>query len=119
MMRQKKKYEIIGSEPIGVKMDYILQPIGYSYNRDISEAKKGDTILFSDGKSYKIFAVRRIKLTSALADILCQMRYGVTIKKMLQIWQQDAMMLGHGRSVVSLDECIFITYNKEEDYEYV
>lgn len=119
MTRQKKKFEIIGSEPGAFKMNYILHPIGYSYNRDVLEAKKGDTISFSDGNSYKVFAVRRIRLTSALADILAQMRYGVTIKKMLQIWQQDAMMLGHGRSVVSLDECIFITYNKEEDYEYV
>lgn len=119
MIRQKKRFDILGEEPVGFKMDYILLPIGYSYNRDITEAKKGDKIRFADGKTYKVFAIRKVKIASALADILAQMRYGVSIKRMVSIWQRDAMMLGHGRSVVSLEECIFLTYNKEEDYEYV
>lgn len=110
---------MLGEEPGSFKMDYALLPIGYSYNRDIMEAKQGDWIRFSNGNSYKIFAIRKVKIASALADILAQMRYGVTIKKMVSIWQRDAIILGHGKSVVSLEECIFLTYNKEEDYEYV
>jgi len=94
-------------------MDYILLPYGYAYNADIAKAKKGDKIRFLDGEDKTIFAVRKIKLPKPETDILCRMRYGITIAGALMRWQTAAQLAGHGKKAISTDECLWVILSEE------
>lgn len=111
--RSPKTFRVKHSEPSDFHLGYILLPIGYSYNAEWKNAKKGDILRFWDGGDYPIYAVRMVKLNKAEADILCRMRYGITIKRALQIWQANAKMEGHGTKVVSAEECIWVIYGED------
>lgn len=97
-------------QPAGFHLDYILLPVGYSYNAEWSGAKKGDIIRFWDGGEFPIYSVRKLRLNSAAVDILCRMRYGITIKRALQKWQMNAKLEGHGMKAISTDECLWVIY---------
>lgn len=99
------------SEPGDFRLNYILLPLGFSYNSEFLTAKKGDTLRIFDGGDYPIFSVRTVKIHSAAADILSRMRYGVTIKRVLQIWQSNARLEGHSSKVISEDECLWVIYD--------
>ena len=99
------------SEPGPIHLNYILLPVGFSYNNDFAKAKKGDTIRIFDGDDYPIYAVRKVKIKSPTADILSRMRYGITIKRALDIWKSNARLEGHGSKAISEDECLWVIYD--------
>jgi len=110
MSRQKKILRISHRTPEYFYLGYVLLPFGYSYNNDIAKAKQGDTLRFVDGNDFTIFAVRKIKIGSPEADILCRIRYGITIKGALMRWQSNAKLEGHGAKAISTEECLWVTF---------
>ena len=113
--RKPKIFRAKHDRPGDFQLDYILLPVGYSYNAEWLEAKKGDILRLWDGSEYRIFSVRKLDLKKAInADILCRMRYGITIKRALQIWQRNAKLEGHGAKAVSIDECLWVIYEQDE-----
>ena len=115
--RTKKIFRAKHAEPGEFRLGYILLPVGYSYNADIAQAKKGDTLRLFDGGDYPILVVRRLKMKDPNTDILCRMRYGITLKGALMRWRTNAKMEGHGSQAVSEDECLWIIYANSEDTE--
>lgn len=111
--RTPRSFKVKHSDPGDFHLGYILLPIGYAYNAEWNNAKKGDILRFWDGGDYPIFAIRKLKLNKPDADILCRMRYGITIKRAIQIWQSNAKMEGHGAKAVSTEECLWIIYGKD------
>lgn len=114
MNRQKKIFRVSHQTPGDFRLDYILLPFGYSYNADIAKAKQGDTVRFVDGKDVKIVAVRKVRINTIGADILCRMRYDISIKGALMRWQSNAKIEGHGAKAVSTEECLWVIYEKDE-----
>lgn len=117
MNRQKRIFRVNHRTPDDFRLDYILLPFGYSYNADIAMAKPGDTIRFVDGNDVKIFAVRKVRLNTINADILCRMRYDISIKGALMRWQSNAKIEGHGAKAVSTEECLWVIFEKNEQEE--
>lgn len=112
--RKQRTFRVKHDRPGDFHLGYILLPIGFAYNAEWREAKKGDILRLWDGSEYTIFAVRRVDLRKPNADILCRMRYGITIKRAIQIWQTNAKLEGHGAKAISLDECLWIIYDTDE-----
>lgn len=113
--RRKKIFEPKHTEPGIFRLDYILLPIGYAYNTEYLEAKAGDTLRFFNGTDYDICAVRRLKIKSAETDILCRMRYGITIKGALMRWKENARLEGHSPQVISTEECLWVVYETRKE----
>lgn len=105
-------------KPKGYFMDYILLPFGYMYNAEFVTAKKGQEMLFYGGETVMVDAVVKLPIKAPIADILCRLRYGVSMPRVLKMWQQNAIALGHGKGAVNTDECLMITYYGEEDICY-
>lgn len=113
--RQKKTFKISHITPGDIRLGFILMPVGYSYNSDIAAAKKGDILRFADGKTHEILYVRRLRTDKPDADILCRIRYGITLKGAMMRWRANAKLEGHGSNAVSSDECLWIIYSLEEN----
>lgn len=99
-------------EPGDYQMGYILLPIGYSYNSEWMTAKKGDFIMFHGGGKHKIRVVRIVKVKGGLAELLSQIRYGITIAGCIQRWKENARLEGNAPAAVSSDECLWVVYEK-------
>lgn len=112
--RQKKKFKVAHSESGDFRLDYILLPMGYSYNTDIAAAKQGDTLQLFDGGEYPIVAIRKLNMKSHNTDLLCRMRYGIPLKAALMRWQMNAKLEGHGLNAVSKDECLWVVFDRNE-----
>lgn len=112
--RQKKTFKIAHMDPGVFHLDYIVLPVGYSYNAEIANAKKGDVLRLADGGEYPIFSVRRIRADKPEADILCRIRYGVTLKGAMMRWKMNAKLEGHGAKAVSEDECLWVIFERNE-----
>lgn len=112
---KKKVYKAMHLDPGEFCMNYILLPVGYSYNSEWLSAKKGDKIRMHDGAEYRIFCVRLIKVRGGLADILSRMRYGITIAGCFQRWKMNARLGGNASSAISTDECLWVIYEKDSD----
>lgn len=115
---RKKVYKVMHFEPLDYQKDFILLPIGYSYNSEWRGAKKGDYIRFHDGGTYRIFSVRIVKAHGGLADLLSRIRYGITFAGCVQSWKMNARLEGHSGSAVSNSECLWIVYEKESEEGY-
>lgn len=113
--KKNRVFKAQHSENGGFVLDYILLPIGYVYNKEWLEAKRGDSIRLFNGGTYKIYAVRKIALARGAADILSRMRYGISIKGCLARWKQNARLEGHAASAVSERECLWVIYEKNEE----
>lgn len=100
-------------EPGDFQRDFILLPIGYSYNAEWATAKKGDVIRFHGGESHRIVSVRMVKKRGGLAELLSLIRYGISFAGCVQRWRDNAKLEGHGPGAISEDECIFVVYEKE------
>lgn len=111
--RIPKKIRLAHAEPGDIRLGFILLPVGYAYNSDIANAKKGDIIRFSDGEDHLVFNVLRLKLKSPVAKTLCLIRYGITLDGALMRWRNYAKMEGHGINVVSDEECLLVTYETD------
>lgn len=101
-------------EPGEFQLDYILLPIGYAYNSEWVTAKKGEKVSFFDGGTYRIYAVRRVRVKGGLAEVLSRMRYGISIAGCIQRWKDNARMEGHAPAAVSSEECLWVIYEKAE-----
>ena len=115
---RRKTFKAKHSEPGDFRLDYILLPIGYSYNSEWITAKKGDKIRLHNGGTYVIQFVRIVKVKGGLADILSRMRYGITIAGCIQRWKINAKLEGHTSDAVSSDECLWVVYEKDSEEEY-
>ena len=113
--RRKKIYKPNHTESGAFRMDYILLPMGYAYNTEYLEAKKGDIIRLFNGGEYEIYAIRRLKINKAETDILCRMRYGISIKGALSRWKMNAKLEGHSAKAVSTEECLWVIYEERAD----
>ena len=111
--RRSKTFKAKHAEPGSFKKDYILLPVGYSYNSEWISAKKGDSLKLWEGGVHTIYAVRPLKLNKPEADILSRMRYGIPIKRCLEVWKSNARLEGHSSSAVSTEECLWIIYDTE------
>ena len=109
-----KTYKLRHTEPGDFKLDYILLPMGFRYNADIQNAKKGEHIRFYDGLVHEVISVRKLKIGNSATDILCRMRYGIPLKAAMERWKSNAILEGHGAKAVSADECLWVIYGKEE-----
>lgn len=111
--RVKKTYRVNQMEPGPYsRLDYILLPIGYFYNAEWGRARKGDRIKFFNGGSYRIASVRKISLKRLETDLLCRMRYGISLTRAIQQWRLNAFLEGNGKNSISSDECLWIFYEK-------
>lgn len=99
--------------------DFILLPYGYSYNSEYLEAKEGDVMTFMDGQSRAIVSTGLIPIEEYYTDALCKMRYGISIKRALQHWQNNAILMGHDKKIVSNTQCIIVFYGNIEKGETV
>ena len=111
--KSTKTFKVKHAEPGDFKKGYILLPVGYNYNSEWMSAKKGDLLKLWDGGLYPIFAVRRINLSKPEADILCRMRYGIPIKRCIDVWKKNARLEGHSPNAISTEECLWIIYDTE------
>lgn len=96
-----------------MRKPWILMPIGFYYNRELQNAKKGDVILFSDGKRREIEYVSIIPINSGLTDYLCRKTYVGNMQVVMRRWKMNAIFEGHNEKVYSHDECLLI-FLKEE-----
>jgi hypothetical protein len=99
----------------GFSMDYMLLPIGFRYNDEWLKAKAGDKLYLTTGGEHIIRYVRKLPMKSTFTDILCRVRYGMTLAGVLQRWQLNASLEGHGKQCISTDECLWVVYEKDEE----
>ena len=114
---RKKVFKANHLNPGDMVLDFIILPIGYSYNSEWRKAKRGDIIRMHDGTEYKIYCVRIVKVRGGLAGLLCRMRYGFTLRGCMQRWKYNARLEGNAGSAVSDDECLWVVYEKGEGIE--
>lgn len=108
------KLKAFHDTPRDFHADYILLPLGYSYNREFLEAMEGSLIKFGDGKIYPLLRAGALSLKNPATEGLCFARYGITLRKALQIWCANALAQGYGKNAVSDEECLIVIYGKEE-----
>lgn len=96
-----------------LQSNFVLVPIGYMFNADLQQVQMGDTITFLDGGRYRVLCARKMSLKDDLTACLCIMRYGFSIDYWLGLWRQSVRYSGHGKSAISENECLFISYGKE------
>ena len=111
---RKRTFRINHAESGEFRLDYVLLPVGFAYNRDIAEAKPGDFVRLFNGGEYPIVAVRRVNLKSPNADLLSRLRYGMGIVAVLRRWQSNARLEGHGAKAVSVEECLWVVYDNSK-----
>lgn len=114
-MAKNKYYKVFHDTPRDFHADYILLPLGYSYNREFLSVSEGCLLKFGDGKVYPLLRAGVLNLNNPATEGLCFARYGITLRKALQIWQTNAFAQGYGRNAVSNEECLIIVYGKEDE----
>jgi hypothetical protein len=112
--RQKKTFRVSHMDPGVLHLDFIVLPVGYSYNADIAKAKKSDVIRLGDGSEHEIFSVQKIQTNKPIADLLCRIRYGITLRGCIMRWKMNARLEGHGEKAISEDECLLVVYSIDE-----
>lgn len=113
--KRKKKVLCVKHETPGdFCLDYVLLPFGYAYNADAAAAKGGDTIRFFDGGEFRIVCCKRLPIKSQITELLCRMRYGVTLAGAVSRWKSNAKLEGHSASVISDEKCLMIVYEQKE-----
>ena len=56
-------------------------------------------------------------MSSPLTDILCRMRYGISLKGAMVRWKTNVRLEGNSSKVISDEECLMVVYNAEDNYE--
>jgi hypothetical protein len=95
------------------KFDYVIFPIGYKYNEALQSLHRGDEIQFLDGSKCVVESVVRLQIKSAIAESLCNARYGFGIKRALEIWKDRAMVQKVDPRAISENMCLIVFYNKK------
>ena len=114
-MAKSKYHKVFHDTPGDFHADYILLPLGYSYNREFLSVSEGGLLKFGDGKVYPLLRVDVLSIKNPATEGLCFARYGITLRKALQIWRTNAFAQGYGRNAVSDEECLIIIYGKEDE----
>lgn len=107
-------YKINHVSPKNVYADFIMLPLGIRMNRELLSYKKGDRIKMLDGNTYLILGVGTIQFNSTLASALCFLRYGITLKRLLMLWGQNAIAYGYGKKAVNQEECLIVVYGSKD-----
>ena len=113
MPAKNKYYKVFHDTPRDFHADYILLPLGYSYNREFLSVSEGTLLKFGDGKVYPLLRAGVLSMKNPATEGLCFARYGITLRKALQIWRTNAFAQGYGRNAVSKEECLIIIYGEE------
>lgn len=112
-MSARKYYKVFHDTPKDYFADYILLPLGYSYNREFLTLTEGQLLRFGDGKVYRFLRSGILDINSPGTDGLCFARYGITLKKAMRIWRINALAQGYGVNAISEKECLIIIYGEE------
>lgn len=89
---------------------YLFLPVGAYYNRDLLRIRVGDTIRFSDGPKAEVTYVGLRLLTDAYTKFQMKETYKSRYDIVIRRWENNAIMQGHGREVVSKEKCLIIHY---------
>ena len=110
-VRTVKVAHDIGGED---RLSFVLFPVGFRYNRELAELRKGDIMVFLDKSEHYVRGVCRLSLRSALAEHLCWLRYGFGIERAITLWRERLLLGKQDVKVMSNDECLIVFYEKEE-----
>ena len=100
------------------KKDFIILPIGFKYNEEAQQLRNGDIIRFLDGSEHYVDSVAKIPVKSAIAGLLCRLRYGIEVDKAVELWKDRLRLQRMDIRAMSKNECLVICYHKKE-VEYV
>lgn len=118
--RKPQKVKLLHDKGGANRLTYALFPFGYSYNMHIRELRRGDIIVFLDKSEHYVYSVAKMNVVSAVAEGMCQMRYGISIKEAMQIWRDSAIAQGYSDKAINDKECLVVWYEiKEVEYEKV
>lgn len=112
-MSKKKYHKVFHDTPRDFHADYILLPLGYSYNREFLSVSEGSLLKFGDGKVYPLLRCGVLDVNNPATEGLCFARYGITLRKALKLWKTNALAQGYGINAVSDEECLIIIYGEE------
>ena len=110
-------FNVAHSIPGNVHADFILLPLGIKMNRDLLKYKKGDRIKMIDGSTHYIIRAGILNMDNPIVAGLCYLRYGITLKRMMLHWRDNAIAYGYGNKAVSDEECLLIVDGSKEDTE--
>lgn len=119
-MAKKVKYPHINHPfPIESKARIALLPIGLFLNREIQEAKIGDTVEFWTDWRYeraKLVYKCEMSIKTAIFSYLMRLAYGknMTIVKMLERWNAQSVIEGFGQDGFDRDKCLMIEVKEIE-----
>lgn len=93
----------------------IIIPYGYNKNFSLSEAQRGDVIIFKDGRKSVIEDICNVWTASPIFSLLCHMVYGLTPEMIIKDWRKKY------KNDIQYDQALIITYNtkfiKEENVQ--
>lgn len=96
------------------RLSFVMFPVGFRYNRELAELRKGDIMVFLDKSEHYVRGVCRLSLRSALAEHLCWLRYGFGIERAIELWRERLRVSKQDVKVMSSDECLIVFYEREE-----
>jgi hypothetical protein len=99
---------------LDARSNYVLFPIGFKYNEDLQSLRSGDIVKFLDGSEHWVESVVRLQIKSAIAEALCKARYGFSITRAVELWQDRLRLRKEDIKVMSENECLIVFYYKEE-----
>lgn len=114
-MSKRKYYKVFHDTPRDFHADYILLPLGYTYNREFLSVSEGSLLKFGDGKVYPLLRCGVLEIDNPATEGLCFARYGITLRKAMKLWKTNALAQGYGVNAVSDDECLILIYGKGDE----
>lgn len=114
-LQHKPKVVNVAHDKSGdARSNYVLFPIGFKYNEDLQSLRAGDIVKFLDGSEHWVESVVRLPIKSAIAEALCKARYGFSITRAVELWQDRLRLRKEDIKVMSENECLIVFYYKEE-----
>lgn len=89
---------------------YLFLPIGAYYNREYFRIKAGDVIVFSDGEKAEVTYAGLRSLTDTYTRFQMKETYKSRYEIIIRRWENNAIMQGHNRDVISKEKCLIIHY---------
>ena len=112
---KRVKLKAFHDTPRDFHADYILLPLGYSYNREFLNVSEGDLMRMGDGKVFPVLRTGILSLRNPATEGLCFARYGITLRSAQRVWKTNAFAQGYGKDALSDEECLIVIYGKKED----
>lgn len=114
LQHKPKVVKIAHDKCLDARSNYVLFPIGFKYNEDLQSLRAGDIVKFLDGSEHWVESVVRLPIKSAIAEALCKARYGFSITRAVELWQDRLRLRKEDIKVMSENECLIVFYYKEE-----